>query len=54
MFDCLPSVGHATVGNLGDTPIAQFPLHRPGIFIAVEVTIDELRQAQFGESETDL
>jgi hypothetical protein len=45
MFDRLPSVSHATARNLSDAPITQIALHRPGIFIAVEVTVDQLRQA---------
>ena len=54
MFDSLPSVGHATAGDFSYRSIPQFALHRPRIFVAVEVAVDQLRQAEFAKSESDL
>ena len=54
MFDRLPSVRHAAALNLGDAPVSQSALHRPGIFVAVEVSVDQFRQAEFLKSEPDL
>lgn len=47
MFDSLPSVGHASAGNFTNASITEFALHRPRMFIPVEVAVDKLRQVKF-------
>ena len=53
MFDRLPAVRHAAGGPLADASIAEFALHRPGCVIAVEVAVDQRRQAEVGKGEAD-
>lgn len=54
VLDCLPPIGNATAGNIGNMPIPELLLHCPGRVVSIEIPVDQGSQPEITKSEFDL